>query len=166
MPGEEQIYRERVLDPAQVRFHRSPRGSLVMRLGETEHPGVEVRCAFPLEDPERFIGFFLADGAELGLIEEPRQLEPASFQALREELDKVYFCPVITRIREIGEEFAVVYADVDTTSGPRHLEIRGIRDKVRLLADYRLLIEDVDGNRYELRDWHLLPKLTREILGL
>ncbi|MCH7790062.1 MAG: DUF1854 domain-containing protein, partial [Acidobacteria bacterium] len=60
----------------------------------------------------------------------------------------------------------VVYADVETSSGPRQLEIRQIRTNIRLLSKNRALIEDVEGNRYELRDWGRLPKLTREILGL
>ena len=55
---------------------------------------------------------------------------------------------------------------METSSGPRELEIRGIRSNIRLLSKNRALIEDVEGNRYELRDWERLPKLTREILGL
>ncbi len=159
-------HQEHWLDPAQMRFHRSARGNLVMRLGEAEHQGVEVRRAFPLEAADRLIGFFLADGSELGLIADPGRLDPASRQVLLEELDKIYFRPVITHIHDIGEEFGVVNIEVDTTCGPRHLEIRGIRDSIRMLAGRRALVVDVDGNRYELRDWHLFPQLTREILGL
>ncbi|MBI2502879.1 MAG: DUF1854 domain-containing protein [Candidatus Latescibacteria bacterium] len=159
-------HQEHWLDPARVRFYRSARGNLVMRLGEAEHQGVEVRRAFPLEAADGLIGFFLADGSELGLIADPGRLDPTSRQVLIEELDKIYFRPVITHIRTIGEEFGVVDIEVDTTYGPRHLEIRGIRDSIRMLSGRRALVVDVDGNRYELRDWHLFPKLTREILGL
>ena len=55
---------------------------------------------------------------------------------------------------------------METTRGPRRIEVRGIRANIRVLARDRALIEDTDGNRYELRDFHRLPAVTREVLGL
>jgi hypothetical protein len=166
MPGAGPIYEDKLLDPAAVRLFRSPRGDLVMRVGEQEYRDLHIRRAFPLEVPDRFIGFFLPDGQELGLLEDPAALDPDSRRALAEELGRIYFCPVILRIRDIGEEFGVLHADLETSSGPRQIEVRELRTSIRVLAGHRAVIEDVDGNRYELRDWHLLPRLTREILGL
>ena len=103
---------------------------------------------------------------ELGLLESPDELEPDSRAVLFAELERIYFCPVILHIRDIGEEFGVLHADLETSSGPRQVEVRELRTNIRVLSGYRALIEDVEGNRYELRDWHLLPRLTREILGL
>ena len=62
--------------------------------------------------------------------------------------------------------FRSVHADVETTSGARQIEIRGIRSSIRVLSRNRALVEDAEGNRYELSDFRLLSKLTREILGL
>lgn len=166
MEDRDHNYAGHLLDPGKLRCLRSPRGNLVVKMGGQEHQGVEVRRAFPLEAADRYIGFFLADGTELGLLENPERLDAESQQVLREELDKIYFRPVITQIHDIGEEFGVVYIEVETSRGPRRLEIRGIRTSIRPLSGYRALVEDVDGNRYELRDWHLFPRLTREILGL
>lgn len=166
MEDRDHNYANHLLDPALLRCTHSARGNLMVKVGGQEHPGVEVRRAFPLETADRYIGFFLADGAELGLLEDPERLDAESRQVLREELDKFYFRPVITQIHDIGEEFGVVFIEVETSRGPRRLEIRGIRTSIRPLSGYRALVEDVDGNRYELRDWHQLPRVTREILGL
>ncbi len=166
MEDRDHNYANHLLDPGQLRCTRSARGSLVVKVGALEHQGVEVRRAFPLEAAGRYIGFFLADGTELGLLENPEHLDAQSQQVLREELDKIYFRPIITQIHDIGEEFGVVFIEVETSRGPRRLEIRGIRTSIRPLSGYRALVEDVDGNRYELRDWHQLPRVTREILGL
>ena len=166
MEDRDRNYANHLLDPDKLRCARSARGNLVVQVGDQEHSGVEVRRAFPLEAADRYIGFFLADGAELGLLENPERLDVQSQQVLREELDKIYFRPIITQIHDIGEEFGVVYIEVDTSRGPRRLEIRGIRTSIRPLSGHRALVEDVEGNRYELRDWHLLPRVTREILGL
>ena len=159
-------YENALLDPGKLRFYRSDRGSLVMCVGEEKYRDINIRRAFPLEETNRFIGFFLADGTELGLLEDIERLDADSRMILENELEKIYFRPVILRIRSIGEEFGVVYMDAETSSGPRHIEIRQIRNKIRLLSSYRALIEDVDGNRYELRDWNSLPRMTRAILSL
>ena len=137
-----------------------------MCIGEEKHRDLNIRRAFPLEETNRFIGFFKTDGTELGLLEDIETLDAGSRMTLENELGKIYFRPVILRIHSIGEEFGVVYMDAETSSGPRHIEIRQIRNKIRLLSSYRALIEDVDGNRYELRDWNSLPKMTRAILSL
>lgn len=157
---------EHFLDPKQIKFFRSPRGSLILHLGDQEYRDLNVRRAFPLEAGDRFIGLFLQDGTELGMIEEMAELDPESRQVLQAELDKIYFRPRIIRFNRLTEEHGVLRGEVETTSGPRQLEIRGWRENVRLLSGHRAIIEDVDGNRYLLEDWRVLPKLTREILGL
>ena len=155
-----------LLEPSEIRFHRGPRGGLVLRIGDQEYQEFTLRRAFPLVDAERYIGFFLPDGTELGMLENMADLADETRQQLSEELDKNYFRPIITEITHIGEDFGLVQAELETTRGPRSIEIRGIRSNIRLLAGNRALIQDVDGNRYELRQWHTLPKMTREILGL
>jgi len=136
-----------------------------MHLGGVEHEDLRVRRAFPLERPDRYIGFLHADSTELGMLVNAEELDAESQRVLAEELEKTYFLPVITAITELGEEFGVVYADVETSVGPRQLEIRGIRSNIRILSRRRALIIDAVGNRYELPSTDELPKRTREILG-
>jgi hypothetical protein len=155
------------LDGSAMTIRRLEDGTLAVRIaGAAEAEGVTVRRAFPLEVTDGYIGFFDADGEELGLLEELQHLPDDSRAALEEQLAHVYFLPAITEVIDIGEEFGVVHADVQTTSGPRQIEIRGIRSNIRLLSRNRALIEDTEGNRYELRDFHRLPGFTREVLGL
>lgn len=159
-------YSERRLDPARIRCTRSSRGMLVLHVGDEEFREFTVRRAFPLEAADRYVGFFRADGSEIGLLEEPQELDADSRAALEAELAKVYFRPKILRFRHITEEHGVLRGEIETTSGVRTLEIRGWRENVRLLSGHRALVEDVDGNRYLLDDWRILPKQTREILGI
>lgn len=157
---------EYALDPQEMQFYRSERGNIVLHFGAEEYQDINIRRAFPLEDEARFIGIFLADGTELGLLESFDELDAESRQVLGEELDKIYFRPKILHIRDLNEEHGVLRGNIETTSGPRYLEIRNYRRKVRLLSNYRALVEDVDGNCYQIDDWRQLPRLTREILGL
>jgi hypothetical protein len=159
------VYEEKLLDPRRLQFARSRGGGLIARIGDQEYRDLDVRRAFPLEVEDRFIGLFLPDGTELGLLEDMAGLDDQSRRALQAELDKVYFCPRITAIERIAEEHGVLRGQIQTTSGPRQIEIRGWRENVRLLSGNRAIVEDVDGNRYLIDDWRLLPKLTRQILG-
>ncbi len=159
-------YADFLLDPNQLRCSRSPHGSLILHIGDEEYHDLNIRRAFPLEESNRYIGFFQHDGTELGLLEDPSLLEQASRDALLAELDKIYFQPHITAFNSLDEEFGVLRGHIETTSGPRPLEIRGYRQNVRMLSGERAIVEDVDGNRYLIDDWPALPKRIREILGL
>ena len=159
-------YEDFLLDPQKVRFSRSERGSLILKLDGEEYTDIKIRRAFPLEESDRYIGVFAAEDQELGIIEDPQQLDDQSRQALRDELDKIYFQPQVLAFNSLDEEFGVLRGQIETTSGPRQLEIRGYRTNVRMLSGSRAVIEDVDGNRYLIANWRTLPRRTREILGL
>ena len=159
-------YEDFLLDPQKVRFSRSERGSLLLKLDGEEYTDIKIRRAFPLEESDRYIGVFAAEDQELGTIEDPHQLDDQSRQALRDELDKIYFQPQVLAFNSLDEEFGVLRGQIETTSGPRQLEIRGYRTNVRMLSGSRAVIEDVDGNRYLIANWRALPRRTREILGL
>ena len=88
------LYADFLLDPSALRCTRSPRGNLILHIGQEEYIDLNIRRAFPLEDSNRYIGFFLHDGTELGLLDDPAQLEEASRDTLLQELDKIYFRPV------------------------------------------------------------------------
>ena len=159
-------YEDFLLDPQKVRFSRSERGSLILKLDGEEYTNLKIRRAFPLEESDRYIGVFAAGDQELGLIEDPQQLDDQSRQVLIEELDKIYFQPRVLAFNSLDEEFGVLRGQIETTSGPRQLEIRSYRTNVRMLSGGRAVVEDVDGNRYLIADWRALPQKTREILGL
>ena len=155
------------LDAKDLRVYRSDRGTLCVSVGvDTVHEDVHVRRAVPLLHSDRYIGLILADGEELGMLENSQGLDPQSLALLEQELEKTYFLPIILEFRSIGEEHNVIFADVETSSGPRTIYVRGYRNKIRSLPGNRAIIEDVDGNRYEVRNLDSFPKLTQDILGL
>ena len=159
-------YQDFLLDPKKMHFSRSQRGSLILAIDGEEYSDLVIRRAFPLEKTNAFIGIFKSDGEELGMLENPQDLDSESLQVLADQLDKVYFHPVILNFNSLDEEFGVLRGEIVTTSGTRQLEIRGYRTNVRILSGNRVIIEDVDGNRYLIENWRALPQKIREILGL
>ena len=157
---------QQLLESDSIRLSRDDSGKLCMSVADDSFDDVTVRRAFPFDRPFQFISFYNSDGEEIGMIGDCEDLESVSKEILQDALLRTYFLPLIQSIEHIGEEFGVINADVVTSSGPRQIEIRGFHRNIRPLSKNPAIIEDVEGNRYELRNWKQLPKLTREILGL
>lgn len=141
---------QRILEPAAVRLAKERPGWLLLTLEDSSEP-VRVQPArnFPLTDPDHYISLLGEDDLDMGLILDPKQLEPKSRRVLRRLLDHIYFLPVILKIKEITEEFGVMKWEVETSKGPRTFEVRG-RDDVRLVTQGHVLVRDIDGNRYHI----------------
>ena len=137
-----------------------------MQLNEKSYTGVKLRRAFPLEIGTDYIGFFDTEGKEIGILKTLDALDYDSKKEIEKELEKVYFQPQILAFNHLDEEFGVLRGEIETTRGPRSLEIRGYRTNVRILSEKRAIVVDVDGNRYLIEDWPSLPQRIREILGL
>jgi len=73
---------------------------------------------------------------------------------------------VVHHIQDIKEEFGIVTWDVQTDRGPRRYIVRGLRDNVHEQSDFRLMVTDVDGNRFEIPDYTVLDARSRAKLEL
>ena len=104
------------------------------------------------------------EGTEIGLLDDVRGLDPDSQRIIRDELERSYFMPRITDVLDVREELNVVIWEVETNRGPRKFEVRHVRQNIRRMGRRRLVIKDVDGNRYEIRDWIKLPPLAQKLI--
>ena len=148
-------YGDFVLDPQKMSFSRSERGSLILTLDDEEHTDLKIRRAFPLEESNRYIGVFAAEDQELGIIEDPQQLDDQSRQVLLDELDKIYFQPQVLAfdsLDEIGINLSTARPDRNHQR-PAPTRNPQLRTNVRMLSGGRAIIEDVDGNRYLIANW-------------
>ena len=147
------------LDPKLVKISRNQFAELVAELPDgSVHAPVEPVRTFPLTQPDQYISLIDADKNELGLIEDIKQLQKADQTALAEELEKCYFMPKITRIHFIEGRFGVTQWDAETEVGSVSFDLRSRHD-ITSLSGGRVLIKDIDGNRYEIVNYHQLdPK--------
>ena len=91
-------------------------------------------------------------------------LDEISRQIVVEELERTYFMPRITDVYDIHDDLGVVSWEVATDKGDRSFHVRNIRQNVRKMGRRRLVIRDVDGNRYEIRDWARPPAPPEKLL--
>ena len=153
-----------LLDAKDVRFERDPEDQVRMRRdGETRTVGT-VAMAFPLSNPKRMVVVRDESGSEVGILDDLRQLDTDSRQVIREELEKSYFMPRIVDVERIEEELSVVTWRVATDHGPRTFQVRASRASIRKLGGRRVIIRDVDGNRFLISDWLELPPRARRLV--
>jgi hypothetical protein len=152
LPTDPESFELRILDPKQMRVFRVagiPR--LTLRDDRSWHK-VSVARAFPLSDPDHYLGFLDGDEKDIGLLHDPSLLDPESRQIVEEELEKRYFVPVVERVLSIKEEFGTIYWTVETDRGQKEIIVRNLRDNLQELSSSRVIITDVDGNRFEFAD--------------
>lgn len=160
----------RMLQPADLRLERTAGGfvALTVRGNEPErYERIDAFRAFPLSAADAYVSLRDPDGGEIGMIESLDDLAPEQAALLRGELDRRYFTPRIERIRELKEEFGYSYWTVDTDAGRRRFTVQSGKNNVTVVGGGRLVIVDVDGNRFEVADYTGLDRsVLRTLEGL
>lgn len=115
------------------------------------------RC-FPFDEPETHISVTDCEQREIGMIRDLQDLSEESREACRLELSRKYFTRVILSIEKIKERYGFTHWDVTTKSGKLTFSVQDTyRSITKITADH-LLINDVDGNVYEIMSVDALPK--------
>lgn len=143
---------------------RNPFGKLVVTTPEgVVHEGVEAVRAFPVQAPEDGIALVNHDGKEVAWIDRLEDLPPAMAALVREELGGREFMPEIARIVAVTSFATPCTWTVNTDRGDTEFVLRGEEDIRRLTAD-TLLISDIHGIHYLVRDVRALDKHSKKIL--
>lgn len=146
----------RILDPTSLRFTRH--GSELRLEARDERCLLRARLVrvFPLSVPEEWLSVREDGGKELGVLVNPMELDPESRAFVLDAIERRYFLPVVLRVLETRELFGVVNWRVETDRGPRSFTTRNLRESLVRPSSKRLLITDVDGNRYDIPDLDLM----------
>jgi len=164
LPDEDSPYRGEVIPPERVSLWRDKFRRLCLRVdGEREFLDVRAAAVFPISGRTDLISFLGERGREVLLLGDPQRLDPESRALLSEELARVYFTPRITRIYRIEEAFGSSRWEVETDRGFAVVEITD-REQIRLLPGGRIVMQDVDGNRYEIQDAGELDPTSQVLL--
>ena len=179
------------LDPKKITISRDNFNALKLKIDKAEeYSEVKAVRIFPLSSLWQFISLKGVSGSdreeaekqngeekpgrphgkpraprtkEIGIIRDMRELDKKSQKILTSELEVNYFTPKITRINKIKSDFGSYTWTVETDKGPRTFEVR-YREDVHIVPPNRVLIRDVDGNRYEIPDYSRLDSSSRTML--
>jgi len=155
-----------MIDAAAARFDRDPADDAHVLMtvdGTTQHVG-SVTMAFPLSDRARMVVVRDREGREIGVLDNLSKLHQDSREIVEAEIEKAYFLPRITNVNDIEQDLNLVTWSVETDRGPRTFHVRSVRQNIRRIGRARLVIRDVDGNRYEIPDTRALTPRGRRLV--
>jgi hypothetical protein len=153
-----------LLDPAKLRFlAHGPTLRLTVE-DDRSYLRVVVLRAFPLSDPSRYLSVRDGQGKEIGLIAQPDALAAADRALVEHELERRYLVPAVTRIVSARERFGTVEWTMETDRGECRFTTRNLRENVQRPAPGRIILNDVDGNRYDIRDVDGLNRASQDLL--
>ena len=165
MEPKDQIKTNRLLDSKRIRLSREPKQALQLTIqDERSYSKIRIVRGFPLAHPDQYIAFLDEKDEEIGMVKDPRELDLQSRRIVEEELAKRYLVSTINKIRSIRTDFGTTYWDVDTDRGRRDFVTQRVQDNVIRLGERRLLLIDVDGNRFEIPDYSSLDKKSAVLL--
>ena len=154
------------IEPHRIHLHYGPGN--VQRLtidGWCSFPRVKIVRAAPLSRPDRYISVLNEDGEEVCWIDDPSELDEQSQAVIKRELEQRYLVATILRVNSLQFDMGTAYWDVDTDRGRREFVVPSVREQVQWLNDRRLLIIDVDGNRFEIPDINALDRRSRKLIA-
>ena len=123
-----------------------------------DYPRVLLHRSFPFEFAEAYISVLDPEQKEIGMIREISLFPEEQAQALRRELARRYYAPKIVRIHQVKERFGFSHWRVSTEEGPLTFTLKDTYRSLLRISDTRLLVTDVNGNRYEIPDTEALPR--------
>lgn len=164
----EEMLKLRYLDKSNTVFERTAGGFVSLKIGEEFYPRVQVVRMFPFSDPKKYISIRTPDehSKEIGIIEDLNQVSKETVEMLTEQLNLRYFTPIITKIINIKEEYGYAYFDVVTDRGACRFTINMGGHAVVHLSETRILISDIDENRFEIPDVNSLSAKELKKLDL
>lgn len=164
----EELMQMRFLTAENAVFSRTEGGFLSLKTEDKEYTRVGVYLTFPLTMPEEFISIREADekAKEIGLIEKLSALSKDQQEMIREQIRLRYFMPVITKVLDVKDEYGFAYWHVMTNFGVCRFTTHMSGDAVITLGESRLLVTDIDGNRYDIPDFYQLGVMERKKLDL
>lgn len=153
-----------VLKPEQLRFFRHGATLRLTLEGDRSFFQVGVLRAFPLSEPNHFLSVRDSANKEIGLIMDPDELETESRKLVQQDLDRRYLVPIVMRIVAAKERFGTVDWTLETDRGICRFTTRNLRENVQRPAPGRIILSDVDGNRYDIRNLEELSGPSQDLL--
>ena len=124
-------------------------GFLYVTHGEKEQRAFLCR-QFPFELQWEFISVLDDEQQEIGIIRRVADFEGETGELICRELQRRYYAPVIRCIKQIKERYGFSYWKVTTDEGDVSFTLHDTFRSIVHAEEKRLVILDVDGNRFEI----------------
>lgn len=146
-------------------LERNPFGKLVLTNNDGERfEGIVPVRAFPVQSPQDGIALVNTDGKEVAWIPHLAALPKDYRSLIDEELAGREFMPVIHHISSVTSFSTPCTWTVATDRGDTQFVLRGDEDIRRIGTDGALLVADIHGIQYLIRNQFALDATSKKVL--
>ena len=150
-------------EPADVNLQRGSDGRLQL-LRDGEPIPVVLRRCFPWTAPSRFLSLRDDDHMELALIDRLDSLDDTSRNEVEKELLRLGFMLEITAVKALVKEIEIRRWEVEIEGGASRTFQTALDEWPRKLDSGQVLIRDVGGDLYSIRNPPALDDKSRHFL--
>ncbi len=155
-----------------LEFYTSDTSLLFLRYKGEDLGRVSIIRMFPFKYEEEYIVIRQVNYSrfdkenEIGILRAVNELPESQAKLVFEELKKRYFIPEIISVSEVKEEFGSATWKTVTTAGERDFTMTDLGTNVRSLANNKVMLTDVYGNRYYISDITKMDDKTQKVLEI
>jgi len=152
------------IEPEKARFYRLNEDFLGLEYDGVDKKRVQLHRTMPIHQPNAYICVLDMEAKEIGIIRDLGSFGKEQADLIEQELAVRYYSVSVQRILSAKEKFGYVYFELQTIAGIRIIAVKDVSKGVRLLDEKRVVIVDVDGNRYTLDDYPSMDRRTLKSL--
>ena len=151
------------LDVTQADFYVTDGGFTGLRYNEKDYTHITLRRAMPITQPDEYISVADHENKEIGILRMITELADPQREIVSRELEARYYSPEVLEILSVKDKLGYVYIEmrIRNKQGREHVKSCAVKDvnrNIRMLSDISLIIFDVDGNRYIVKEIAKLDK--------
>ncbi len=152
------------LNPADCVFSFNNNGFLVLTLQGNAMGRVKLIRTYPYTLTDEYICVHDLEDKEIGIIRNLNDMDAASCENAKRELDNRYYCPTVTAIKSVKERMGHFYFQTVVDGKEKNFTVRDITRNMRFANGDTLLIFDMDGNRYVIPNFEKTEPKSKRLL--
>lgn len=155
------------LNDENTKFEKTIGGFLKILHADQTYPRVACCACFAHSYPNEYISLRenSANGEEIGIIKNLDDLSENSRKIILEMLSKRVFMPKILKFNSVKTENGFAYFDCETDKGKVKFAISITSYDILRISDTRVILKDVDGNRFEIPNTLALTQKEQKMIA-
>jgi hypothetical protein len=121
---------------------------------------------FPFDLLWEFISVMDEEKQEIGIVRRLEDFDGDDKVLLKTELERRYYTPVIQSIQQVKERYGFSYWKVKTGDGDVSFTLQDTYRSIIRAGENRVILLDVDGNRFEIPDVTALDRKSYKKIEL
>ncbi len=159
----------KLLNRQNAAFQKTSGGGLFLTFQDISYEDVQLVETFPFTDPYVYLSVRNSKGKkkEIGMIADlETDFDAGTISLIKDYLDQHYHMPVIEKIVRAKENGGYTDFTVLTNFGETQFSLHANSSHITALSEKRLIIQDLENNRFEIPDRNTLSARELKMLDV